>query len=140
VLVLAHLGRSYTLPHAQESLPQLADDEGLYFDLSAVLNPEVLRFALETIGPDRLLYGTDNPILYMRGRRQWRGRTYVNRTSHPFFFNRDREPPEVEARYTLYLYEALRALRQACEQVGLDRRQVEALFHDNARRLIGQIQ
>src|SRR3990172_7944176 len=44
VVVLAHLGRSYTLPHAEESLPQLAGDEGLYFDNSAVMNPEIHRF------------------------------------------------------------------------------------------------
>jgi len=135
-LVLAHLGRSYTLPHARESLPHFAADEGLYFDLSAVMNPEVLGFALETLGPDRLLYGTDNPIFYMRGRQQWQGSSYCNRTNHPFIFNRDREPPEIEARYTLYMYEALRALRQACEKAGVGRAGVEAIFHSNARRLI----
>ena len=139
VLVIAHLGRSYTLLHAEESLPQLAADEGLYFDNSAVMNPDVHRFALETLGPKRILYGTDNPVFYMRGRRQWQGRSYTNRTSHPFYFNRDREPPEVEARYSLYMYEALLAIKQACEQLGLDRRDVEAIFHGNARRLVDPI-
>ena len=139
VLVLAHLGRSYTLPHAEESLPQLADDPGICFDISAVLNPDVLRFALDTLGPERILYGTDNPVMYMRGRQQWRDRTYVNRTSYPFYFNREREPPEIEAQYTLYLYEALRALRQACEQLGLTRGQVEAVFYGNAQRLIDRV-
>ena len=135
VLVIAHFGRCYTLPHAEESLPQLADDPGLYFDNSAVLNPEVHRFAMETLGPGRVLYGTDNPIFYMRGRRQWHGRTYVNRTSYPFHFNQDREPPEVEANYTLFMYEALRAIRQACRQLGFGREEVEAIFHGNAARL-----
>ena len=137
ILVIAHLGRSYTLPHAEESLPLLADDEGLYFDNSAVMNPEVHRFALETLGPDRILYGTDNPVFYMRGRRQWRGRTYLNRTDYPFHFNRDREPPEVEAAYTLYMYEALLAVKRACGQLGLGRNDVEAIFYGNAQRLIG---
>jgi len=138
-LVIAHLGRCYTLPHAQEALPHFAGDEGLYFDNSAVLNPDVHRFALQTLGPHRILYGTDNPILYMRGRRQWQGRSYVNRTSYPFHFNRDREPPEVEARYTLYMYEALRAIKEACQRLDLDRTAVEAIFSGNARRLIEPI-
>jgi len=138
-LIIAHLGRSYTLPHAEEALPPLADDEGLYFDNSAVLNPAVHRFALATLGPERILYGTDNPIFYMRGRRQWRGRTYVNRTSYPFHFNKDREPPEVEAGYTLYMYEALRALRQACTELGVGREGVEAIFQGNAERLIESV-
>lgn len=136
VLVIAHLGRSYTLAHAQESLPHLADDPGLYFDNSAVLNPEVHRFALETLGSPRILYGTDNPIFYMRGRRQWKGKAYINRTSYPFHFNVDREAPEVEAGYTLYLYEALRAIRQSCEDLQLKRCDIEDLFFENATRLV----
>lgn len=135
-LVIAHLGRSYTLPHAKESLPQFKNDPGLFFDTSAVLNPEVLRFALETIGPLRLMYGTDNPMFYMRGRRRWHGRTYINHTDHPFHFNKHRESPETEAGYTLYMYEALLALRRSCEDLTLTTGEVQAVFHDNARKLM----
>jgi len=137
-LVIAHLGRCYTLPHAEEALPQLADDKGLYFDNSAVLNPDVHRLALSLFGPKRILYGTDNPIFYMRGRRQWEGRKYINRTSYPFYFNKDRESPEIEAGYTLYMYEALRALKGAAADEGLSRADIELLFNGNARRLIEQ--
>ena len=140
VLVVAHLGRCYTESHALEALPALADDPGIYFDTSAVLNPASHRVALQYLGPERILYGTDNPILYMRGRRQYGDRTYVNRTSHPFHFNQDREPPEVEAEYTLYMYEDLRAIKQACDELGLaDRRHIEAIFHDNAACLIQSV-
>lgn len=141
VLVIAHLGRCYTEAHAREALPQFADDPGLYFDTSAVLNPAAHRIALEHLGPRRLVYGSDGPILYMRGRRQYEGRTYVNRTNYPFHFNRQREAPDVEARYTLYLYEDLRAIRQACDDLGLrERSLIDGLFHDNAARLIAGIQ
>lgn len=138
-VILAHLGRSYTLPHAEAALPPLADDEGLYFDISAVLNPDVLRLALSAIGPGRIVYGSDNPILYMRGRQQWDGGNYRNRTSYPFHFNQQRESPEIESQYTLYLYEALRALRLACDKLGLGRDDVEAIFAGNALRLIEPI-
>jgi len=136
VLVIAHLGRSYTEPHAREGLLPLAEDDGLYFDNSAVLNPAVHRIAFEHIGWERILYGTDNPVFYMRGRRQWDGRRYVNRTDYPFHFNQQREPPEVEATYTLYLYQALKAIKDVCGEFGLARQEVEAVFCDNARRLI----
>lgn len=139
-LVIAHFGRCYTIEHAREALPQLADDEGLYFDNSAVLNPDVHRLALECFGPGRILYGTDNPIFYMRGRRQWEGRKYINRTNHPFYFNKEREAPEIEATYTLYMYEALRAIRQAAADLGLSREDLEDIFNGNAQRLIRDIQ
>jgi uncharacterized protein len=140
VLIIAHLGRCYTEPHALEALPQFADDPGLHFDTSAVLNPAAHRIALQHFGPQRLLYGSDNPVMYMRGRRQYRDRTYINRTSYPFAFNKDREPPEIEAAYTLYMYEDICAIKQACSELGLtDRRQIEMIFHDNAAQLIDGI-
>jgi hypothetical protein len=140
-LVIAHLGRCYTEPHALEALPQFADDPGLYFDSSAVLNPACHRVALQYLGSQRILYGSDNPVMYMRGRRQYRERTYINRTSHPFHFNRDREPAEVEARYTLFMYEDLLAIKQACNELGIiGRKEIEMIFHSNAGRLIAQIQ
>ena len=49
------------------------------------------------------------------------------------------EPPEVEARYTLAMYEALRALRQACEACRLGRDEVEAIFFGNAERLVHSV-
>ena len=139
ILVIAHFGRCYTEPHAREGLLPLAEDPGLYFDNSAVLNPAVHRLALKRIGPERILYGTDNPVFYMRGRRQWQGRTYINRTDYPFYFNKEHESPEIEARYTLYMYEALRALRNCCEELGIRREQVEAIFHGNAERLVESV-
>lgn len=138
-LVIAHFGRSYTLPHAEEGLLPLADDPGIYFDCSAVLNPAVYRLALEHIGTDRVLFGTDDPMFYMRGRRQWEGRKYINRTSHDFHFNTEREDPEIEAAYTLYMYEALRAFKESCEALGIGREDVEAMFSGNAQRFIDDI-
>lgn len=134
-LIIAHFGRSYTKAHAEEGLIPLADDPGLYFDNSAVLNPAVHALALKHIGPDRILYGSDNPIFFMRGRQQWQERSYINRTSYPFHFNTNREPPEVEAGYTLYMYEALKALKDACCDAGIDQDGVEKIFFRNAEQI-----
>jgi predicted TIM-barrel fold metal-dependent hydrolase len=139
-LVIAHLGRCYTEPHALEALPQFADDPGVYFDSSAVLNPACHRVALQHLGPRRILYGSDNPVMYMRGRRQYHERAYVNRTSYPFHFNRDREPANIEARYTLFMYEDLRGIKLACDELGIvAREEIEMIFHANADRLIAGI-
>lgn len=137
-LVIAHVGRSYCLSFAQEGLPQLSDCTSFYYDLAAVLNPAVLAFALRVVGPERLLWGSDFPILFLRGRQEWRGEKYVNFTSRMFMWNVERRPPEEEAHYTLYVYEQLRALRQACEEVGVTRREVERIFWGNAISLLGK--
>jgi predicted TIM-barrel fold metal-dependent hydrolase len=139
-LVIAHFGRSYTKPHAEEGILPLADDPGLYWDNSAVLNPEVHALAMEHIGPDRIMYGTDNPMFMMRGRRKWQGRSYTNHTSQDFYFNTNRESPEIEAGYTLYMYEALKAMKDACEKIGIGRDGVEKMFFRNADRLVADIE
>jgi uncharacterized protein len=140
-VVIAHLGRCYTLAHAQAGLAQLVDDDGLYWDCSAVMNPDVYRYALDLLGPQRILYGTDNPFFYMRGRRTWTETGYFNFTSADFHFNRDKhEPADIEANYTLYLYEQLWAIRQACDELSLSCADVEDLFYNNASRLITQVQ
>ncbi len=103
------------------------------------MNPEVHHLALKTFGPRRVLYGSDNPVFYLRGRRQYEGTRYVNRTSYPFFFNQQREAPEIEAGYTLYMYEELLAIRQACQRLGWGADEVAAIFGGNALRLIDSI-
>jgi len=56
-----------------------------------------------------------------------------------FYFNKEREPAEVEAKYTLYMYEALKAMKDACESLSLGRAEVESMFFGNANRLIQEI-
>ena len=66
-------------------------------------------------------------------------RRYINRTNRDFYFNKEREAPEIEAEYTLYMYEALRAIKTVCDERGLGTEEVEAVFHDNARRLLDRV-
>ena len=44
----------------------------------------------------------------------------------------------MEARYTLTMYEGLRALKEACEACRLGKDEVEAILYGNAWRLVGQ--
>ncbi len=139
VLVIAHLGRSYAGGYARKGFPPLAEDDGILFDTSGVLNPAVFALALDRIGPERLMFGTDQPIFYMRGRRRWKGDQYINLTSGNYSWNVNREPPEVEATYTLSLYEAMAACIDTCWALGFDETTVQAIFHDNARRLVDRL-
>jgi hypothetical protein len=139
VLVVAHIGRSYAGRFAREGLPALSRDEGILFDTSAVLNPAVYALALDRLGPQRLLFGSDFPILYMRGRQRWEGDRYINRTSGTYTWNVSREPPEVEATYTLYVYEAIAACVDTCRALGFDDAALRAIFHDNARAIVDRL-
>jgi len=137
-LIIAHMGRSYCSIFAKEGLKYFRDDSDIFFDTAAVLNPEVYKIALNEIGPDRLLYGTDLPITFMRGMREWYGEKYVNFTNGNYVWNINRKSPGEEARYTLFVYEEIKACRQGVESVGLDKEAVQNIFFNNAQKLLEQ--
>lgn len=135
--VVAHLGRAYAFPFARDTFADLATIEGLLFDCSAFLNPDGFELAFRTIGPKRILWGTDFPVLSrMRGYRVWEGETYRNITSADYPWNTDRQPPEVEAKYTYFIYEALRGMRQGAERAGLTADDLKDVFFRNAYQLL----
>jgi predicted TIM-barrel fold metal-dependent hydrolase len=139
VLVLAHIGRAYTGRYVREGLPALAEDKGILFDTSAVLNPAVHAIALDRVGPERLLFGSDFPIFYMRGRQRWEGDKYINLTDGNYSWNLERQPPAVEADYTLYIYEAMAACIDTYLALGFDEAALRAIFHNNAHRIVSRI-
>lgn len=138
-LIVAHIGRAYCLPTAEKGLPHFADRPGVYFDTSANLNPDVFELAMEIIGSDRLLYGTDLPAMKMRGVREYVGEEYFNFTDGNYSWNTNRKSPEEEARYTYYVYEEIRALIEAAKRVGFGKAEMEKIFFTNSANLLGML-
>ena len=136
-LVVAHLGRAYCIPFARACFVDLASIEGLFFDCSAVLNPNVFGLAFKTIGPQRIIWGTDFPVLArLRGYRVWEGEKYRNVVSGDYPWNTDRQPPEIEAEYTYFIYEALKAMREGAGRAGLTTTDLEDVFFNTAHALL----
>ena len=136
-LIVAHIGRCYSLPSAERCLSQFADRPGIYFDTAANLNPDVFELTLETAGADRLLFGSDLPVTLMRGVREYQGEAYINYTDGPYSWNTNRKSPEEEQNYTYYIYEEIRALIDAVRRRGLGKGDVEKILCGNSERLFG---
>ena len=139
-LIIAHIGRAYTMGFAEPGLQALRDLP-VHWDFAMNLNAEVIARALELLGPERVLYGSDLPVALMRGLRRHEGDAYINYSDGEYTWNtpEKRLPAEIEEQYTLYLYEELRAFKQAAVQVGLTPAQVEGVMNGNARALVGQV-
>lgn len=137
-VIVAHIGRAFCLPTALAGLPSLADCENLWFDNAANLNPDVMAFAIELLGPERIIYGSDLPITLIRGMREYDGDSYTNFTDGDYSWNTVRKPPEIEASYTYFLYEELRALIEAVRRVGLGREAVAQIMYSNMAGLMYQ--
>jgi predicted TIM-barrel fold metal-dependent hydrolase len=101
-----------------------------------VINPETCELAFDRLPVERILFGTDMPILFWHGRRTWTEREYCNLCREPFSWNVHRESAEVEATYTLFLYEQMKAILDACDRHHFTPAQKDALFWANARRAL----
>ena len=134
-LILAHAGRGFNMHHTVQAIANrsLAGLQNLYFDTAAVTESGALEAILrsEDFGPQRLLYGSDFPVSHARGRCVGIGDSFL--WILPKLSSMKAEYSEkgtVEA--ALVGLEALRALKMACDNVGLRRTDIEDIFFRNA--------
>ena len=140
-LVNAHIGRAYCPEDIGDALKVLADTERMCFDFSANVSATVIEQALRTFGPQRLVFGSDLPIVRMRMRRICENGAYVNLVP-PGIYGDVRDDshmrevtPEEGEKLSFFLYEELFAFRCAAEAAGLSAADVEDVFYNNAARL-----
>lgn len=142
-LVIAHIGRAYCREDVGEAFEVLRATARMCFDFSANTNAWAMAELIRTVGPQRVLFGSDLPILRMRTRRICESGTYVNLVPPRLYgdVSGDVHMREVGAeegeRLTFFLYEELLAFREAAEIVGLTRADLEDIFYHNAARLFG---
>lgn len=129
--ILAHCARCFAPWAMEHSIHEVKDCPNLWFDTSAVCATETYNFLMDAVPQDRILFGTDSLSAgNMRGKYVWYGYAWndIGQGSIPM--------PHCEATATYVEYESLRALRYAVRRHGWDTKQIEALFFDNAVRLI----
>ncbi|MBX3256409.1 MAG: aminotransferase class III-fold pyridoxal phosphate-dependent enzyme [Chitinophagaceae bacterium] len=132
-LILAHIARSFNYRNARNGLYSIADLENVVVDTSAICEAESFRAALKMLGPQRILWGSDFGVSEMRGR--------CITTGNRFFWL---HPELIEAKYqasaessmTLIGIESLLALKESCEDAGLNRSDINDIFLNNALRLL----
>lgn len=133
-LILAHVGRSFSHRHALDGLKFLRDLDNVWVDTSAVCEAQAFTAAIEILGPDRILFGSDFPISNFRGRSSALGESFQ------WMYEDESDPSKVgiNAQMTLVGLESLRALREAAESSGLTSGDLDKIFYGNAELLLGE--
>jgi hypothetical protein len=138
-VIMAHIGRPYIPSMIRDGIPdrykKLAN---LWFDICPICESGVLEIAIRELGAGRLLFGSDSPLTYMRGRLgEWNGdRKFFSDMDYPW--NVERQSREEEARYTFFMYEQLLALQRAADSTGLSRAGIQEILYDNAKALVSE--
>ncbi|OQB40626.1 MAG: Amidohydrolase [Candidatus Hydrogenedentes bacterium ADurb.Bin179] len=131
-LVLAHAGRGFHAPNTIRALPALKDLDNLYFDTSAVCEPDTLMAIVKTFGPQRLLWGSDFPVSQQRGKCVTVGDAFSWICPRRI----DVYPDAPVCNPTLVGLESLRAALLMASLLDLSKQDREDLFYNNALRLL----
>jgi len=141
-LIIAHVGRAYCPEDVGDAFDILAETRNMVFDFSANTNTDVFRQLIRAVGPKRIVFGSDLPILRMRTRRICENGNYVNLIPRGMYGDvsgdshmREVEGPEADS-LTFFMYEEIEAFRAAATAEGLSKSDIEDIFYRNARSLI----
>lgn len=132
-LILAHVARSFNYRNARSGLYALVDLDNVVIDTSAVTESESFAAALKILGPKRVLWGSDFPVSEARGRCITTGNYFY--WLHPEIIATEQKPA-TKNEMTLIGIESLLTLREACEDAGMNRADVQDIFMNNALRLL----
>ncbi len=141
-LVIAHIGRAYCAEDVGDALDVLKAAGRMHFDFSANTNGDVMEQLLRAVGPQRVVFGSDLPVVRMRMRRICEQGFYVNLVPPGLYGDVSDDPHMREvaepdgAGLSFFMYEELQAFRQAAESAGLGPAEVADVMYNNAARLI----
>jgi predicted TIM-barrel fold metal-dependent hydrolase len=141
-LIIAHVGRAYCPEDIGDAFEVLSETRKVVFDISANTSEETFAQAIRAVGPQRILFGSDLPILRMRMRRICEGGTYINLVPRGFYGDVSGDPHlrEVDGQdaeqLTFFMYEEIDAFRRAATATGLGEKDLEAIFYGNAAQLL----
>ncbi len=132
-LILAHAARGFNPWHTIEGIESLRGLENVWFDTSAVTEAGAFEAIVETMGHEKLMYGTDFHVSQVRGRCVAIGDSF-----HWLYADEmDLDEKHISLQPVLIGLESLRSLVLACNRLKLSERQVEDIFYGNAATLLG---
>ena len=114
----------------------------MLFDFSANTNETVFRKLIDAVGPSRILFGSDLPIVRMRMRRIQEDGRYINIVPDGLYGDVSGDPNmrtatgSEAAQLSFFLYEEIDAFRRAADATGLGAQAIQNIFYNNAASLI----
>ena len=108
--------------------------KNVWFDTSAVTEAGAFEAIVDTFGYQRLIWGSDYPISHFRGRCVAIGDEFLWLYEDTLDW---KTISGVEIRPYLIGLESLRALKQAAQRLRLSDSQIEDLFYNNSRQMLG---
>lgn len=134
-VIFAHIGRAYYLSSVTGFLDGIAACPNAYIDTAMINHEGVLEYAFRHFPRERILFGSDAPISFLRGKSVEINNQYAYLMGEPYEIGTSIFDARHAVAFTTFFYEQLRGIKLAAERAGLSRRDIEDLFFNNASRL-----
>lgn len=134
--IMAHTGRAFCFYDVEGTIDFLTEKKNVWFDTALLNDPPVLEYLFRKVPSDRILYGSDAPLAFTRGKD-----ICVN--NKHYYVAPKMVPWGLSALtdelldLTFYVYEEIRAVLYASKAVyGNDEAEhLNRIFYGNARRM-----
>ena len=134
-MILAHAGRGFNPYHTIEGIRALKGLRNVWCDSAAVTEAGGFEAIIETLGHDRLMWGSDFPVSHFRGRCVAIGDQFLWLYENTIDW--DTVAGHARIRPLFVAHESLRALKLAATQLHLSDSEIEDIFCNNGLRLFG---
>ncbi len=134
-LILAHAARGFNPFHTIEGIESLRGLRNVWCDSSAVTEPGGFEAIINVLGHDRLLWGSDYPVSHLRGRCIAIGDTFLWLYEDTLDWEHVAQHTKIQPLFVGH--ESLRAMKLAALRLKLTDTQIEDIFYNNARRMLG---
>lgn len=136
-IILAHAGRSYCFEDIKSSIYYIKNIRNIYVDTAMINNFSVNKTLINMLGSEKILFGTDSKISLFKGKN-------VEINNKHFFVTKDPKlwslsSIDMNLDFTFYVYEIIRAIKLASEELNLSKKQVDNIFYSNLKRMIEDI-
>ncbi len=137
-VILAHAGRSYCHEDIKHCINEIKHMKNLYMDTAMVNDFLVNRTILDVLGTDKLLFGSDSGISLLKGKNIDINNKHYFVTKKPKLWSLS--SASMTPDFTFFLYETIRAIKMAIEELKMDKVQVEKIFYSNSKKMIEDIE
>ena len=138
-IIFAHIGRAYYMDNVIGFLGKISKCENAYMDTAMVNHPGVLEYAFNNFPRERIVFGTDAPIAFLRGKSVEINNQYAYLMGENYAIGSTIYDVNHVIQFTTFLYEQLRGIKEATEKAGFSRKELENFFYNNIYNLLSSV-
>ena len=138
-IIFAHIGRAYYMNNVIGFLGKISKCDNAYMDTAMVNHPGVLEYTFNNFPRERIVFGSDAPVAFLRGKSVEINNQYAYLMGENYVIGSTIYDSDNVVQFTTFFYEQLRGIKEATTKAGFSREDLENFFYNNIYNLLSGI-